>query len=89
MVSRRRLREAALVAAAILTLLQMPPAVSAAPRGEDRAVRERARGLLQAIPDLWHAIGGIFGREGSSLDPFGNPKPDAVEPTPAAGSSLG
>ena len=74
-------------AAVLLIALFLVPAASAAPRREDRAVRETTDAFWRAIPYLWHSLQRIFEKEGSSLDPFG--KPASVPETPSESLTLG
>jgi hypothetical protein len=62
-------------------------------RGDDRISRKPAAfmAFVRALPELAGVLLNLWANEGSSLDPFGNPKPSSVLPPPAsadAGSSL-
>jgi hypothetical protein len=80
-------RRTSAVVAALLSVLMMSSSALASPRRDERTVRERTIGAVMSLfPQVWNAIRSIYEKEGSSLDPFGNPKPNATEP-PASGTS--
>lgn len=72
------IRRAALLLAAFV-LFATAPSEAHEPSGQKR--KSPRQGLidsaLRAIPDAWAALlKAAWAEEGSSLDPFGNPKPD-------------
>jgi hypothetical protein len=87
----QRLRRAPLVVAALLSAILVSSTASAAPRREARTVRERTiAALVSVFPEVWTAIRNLWAKEGSTLDPFGNPKPNTAEPPPStSGTSSG
>jgi hypothetical protein len=57
-------------------LLLPPVALAKEPRAATRlSPRETLAALWNAIPEAWTLFKSIWEREGSSLDPFGPPKP--------------
>lgn len=57
-------------------LLLPPMAWAKEPRATERpSPRETLAALWNAIPEAWTLLKSIWEREGSSLDPFGPPKP--------------
>ena len=73
------IRRAAPLAACVLLFLIAIPSQARELRGEKRSRSEEniVRAALRAIPDAWKALlRTVWDEEGSSLDPFGNPKPD-------------
>jgi hypothetical protein len=74
------IRRTALLAAAFA--LFAIPSQAREPRGEERrssqaSLADVADAALRAIPDAWNALlKAVWDEEGSSLDPFGNPKSD-------------
>lgn len=70
-------RTVLLVAACVL--LAAAPSQARELRGEDTRSPEESfiEATLMAVPDAWTALlKAVWDQEGSSLDPFGNPKPD-------------
>ncbi|MES1246015.1 MAG: hypothetical protein ABUT39_30690 [Acidobacteriota bacterium] len=72
-------RAAPLAATCVLLFLVAIPSQARELRGEERSRPQEslAEAALRAIPDAWNAfLRAVWDQEGSSLDPFGNPKPD-------------
>lgn len=77
MILSRRLR----VAPILLTFLLTAPLAAA--RAEERRpqeVRQPRPGITGLLSEVWALLGRIWEKEGSSTDPFGNPKPSSVQP---------
>src|SRR5438309_9491 len=74
----RRLHVAPLLLASFLIVLPAPGA-AAERRPEARPVHFSA---LRLFAPAWRAVLSFWEKEGSAVDPFGNPKPSAVEPAP-------
>lgn len=74
----RRLLAAPLLLASFLIALPDPGA----------ALERRSEGqpvhfsLLRIFSPAWRAVLSLWEKEGSSIDPYGNPKPNAVAPVP-------
>jgi hypothetical protein len=87
----RRLRRAPIVVAALLSVVLISSTASANPRRQERTIRERTvAAVLRVFPQVWTAIRSMWEKEGSSLDPFGNPTPNATEPPAStSGTSSG
>lgn len=87
---RTVLRTAALFV--LLCTIGLPLASAAGTRGEDRSPRETraVATFIRALPKVVATLISLWANEGSSLDPFGNPKPAALPDPPAfdEGSSL-
>jgi hypothetical protein len=84
----RRLRAAPVAVAFLLSTLLASSTALAEPR-QERTIRERTVAVfLSTFPQAWAAIQSIWEKEGSSLDPFGNPKPSSMPP-PASASGTG
>ena len=77
-----RVRTVAPPVLAALLLLPLP-ALAKEPRATERPLaRATFAALWSVIPEAWTLLKSVWEREGSSLDPFGPPKP------PPEGSSL-
>jgi hypothetical protein len=70
------IRSATLVLA-VCGLLAAVPSEARKMRGQERRSEGKRliEAALQAIPDAWALLKAVWDEEGSSLDPFGNPKP--------------
>jgi hypothetical protein len=74
----RRLHVAPLLLASFLIVL--PATGAAAPsRSEGQPVHFSA---LRIFSPVWRAVLSFWEKEGSAVDPYGNPKPSAVAPAP-------
>lgn len=71
------IRRATLLAV-VCVLFSAIPSQAREPRREERSRQEGlVRAALRAIPDAWSALlRAVWDEEGSSLDPFGSPKPN-------------
>ena len=69
----------ATLALAACVLFAAVPSEAHESRGKERRSQQESLidAALRAIPDGWTALlKAVWDQEGSSLDPFGNPKPD-------------
>jgi hypothetical protein len=76
----RRLLVAPLLLASFLIALPAPGA-AAERRSEGQPVHFS---LLRIFLPAWRAALSFWEKEGSSIDPYGNPKPNAVAPVPGS-----
>lgn len=76
MVGSSRVRRVVLLV--LVGTLLLPPLASAAkPRAKERrSARPTLTALWNAVPEAWALFKSVWEGEGSSLDPFGQPKPN-------------
>ena len=76
MVGLSRLRRAPLLLLFVGALLLPSLVLAERPHGKERpSPRQTLTALWNAVPNVWTLFKSIWEREGSSLDPFGPPKP--------------
>ena len=82
MVGSSRVRTVVLLLLAAALLLPTLALAKESQAKERPAPRRTLTALWNAVPEVWTLLRSIWEREGSSLDPFGPPKP-------SGGSTLG
>lgn len=71
------IRRATLLIAVYGLLVAIPSEAREVFGQERRSPEERlVNAVLESIPNAWALLKSVWDQEGSSLDPFGNPKPD-------------
>jgi hypothetical protein len=86
MIVSRRLRGVFL----LLTFLFLaPPLAAVTKEHRSRETRQLRRGIAGLLSEAWAWVGRIWDKEGSSTDPFGNPKPGTAQPFSESGRVQG
>jgi hypothetical protein len=75
--SRRLRRVAPLLFALLITAV---PLTAAAGRHPSREMRQWQLGITELLSKAWDLVSPVWEKEGSSTDPFGNPKPNTAQP---------